>query len=73
MNVIQGVLAETINQMHHWLYYSGPKMLAAIIVLVAGWLIAKIVRSGSVKLMKTVRLDAVAQKTGVDEFLARGT
>ncbi|MBL91887.1 MAG: hypothetical protein CMH56_08785 [Myxococcales bacterium] len=72
MSVLQGILSETINQMHHWLYYSGPKLLAAVLVLVVGWLVAKVVRSGSVKVMKIIKLDTISQKTGVDDFLARG-
>ena len=72
MNEINGVLTETVNQTHHWLYYQAPKLAFALGVLVLGWLLAKIVKSASVKVMKAVKLDTLSQNVGVDDFLARG-
>ena len=61
MNEINGVLSETINQTHHWLYYQAPKLAFALGILVLGWLVAKIVKSASVKVMKAVKLDTLAK------------
>ena len=72
MNEINGVLTETINQTHHWLYYQAPKLAFALGILVIGWLLAKVVKSTSVKVMKAVKLDTLSQNVGIDDFLARG-
>ncbi|MDY6912675.1 MAG: hypothetical protein SVM79_09985 [Chloroflexota bacterium] len=50
-----------------------PKLMGAIILFVAGLIIAKIVKMAIVKLLKLVRFDAAAQKTGVKEFLSKGS
>lgn len=49
-----------------------PKLLAALILLFFGWLIAKIVRTGIKRLLALAHFDSLAQKTGVEEFLKHG-
>ena len=49
-----------------------PKLIGAIIIFVAGLIIAKLVRMGIVKLLRLVRFDSAADKTGVKGFLDKG-
>jgi len=49
-----------------------PKLIGAIIIFVAGLIIAKLVKMGIVKLLRLVRFDSAADKTGVKEFLDKG-
>ncbi len=49
-----------------------PELLGAVIVFVAGWLAARLVRMTVVKVLKVVRFDSATQKTGVQEFLDKG-
>ncbi len=49
-----------------------PELIGALIVFVAGWIGAKLVKVAVVKLLKLVRFDSAAQKTGVQEFVQKG-
>ena len=49
-----------------------PKLIGAIIVFVVGLIIAKLVYMVVVKLLRLVRFDSAAEKTGIKEFLDKG-
>ena len=48
------------------------KLLVAIIIFVIGWLVAKLIKTLLVKVLKTIRLDSVAEQLKIDDFLAKG-
>ena len=49
-----------------------PQLLSAVVILIVGWIVAKILRRISIKLLKLMRLDIAAEKTGIEDFLIRG-
>jgi len=49
-----------------------PKLMGAIIIFVAGLIIAKLIKMMVVRLLRLVRFDSVAEKTGVKGFLEKG-
>jgi hypothetical protein len=49
-----------------------PELIGALIVFVAGWIGAKLVKVAVVKLLRLVRFDSAAQKAGVQEFMEKG-
>lgn len=49
-----------------------PKLIGAIIIFVAGLIIAKLITMAVVKLLRLVRFDSAAEKTGVKTFLDKG-
>lgn len=49
-----------------------PALLVAVALLVVGWIIARIVRRGAVRLLRLVRVDVLAEKAGVEDFLLQG-
>ncbi len=49
-----------------------PKILGAFIILVIGWLIAKVTQLGVTRFLKLMRVDFISEKAGVDEFLLHG-
>jgi len=49
-----------------------PKLMGAIIIIVAGLIIAKLIKMMVVRLLRLVRFDSVAEKTGVKGFLEKG-
>ena len=49
-----------------------PELIGAIIIFVAGLFIAKLINMGVVKLLRLVRFDSAAEKTGVKAFLDKG-
>jgi hypothetical protein len=61
-------LETTWRQVAAW----APRVLVAALLLTAGWLIARLVQRGVVRLLRLVRLDVAAEHTGVEDFLVRG-
>jgi hypothetical protein len=49
-----------------------PQLIAALLVLIVGWLIAKLIRRAFVKVLRLLRVDVAAEKSGVENFLLRG-
>jgi len=49
-----------------------PELIGAIIIFVAGWIIARLVKMGVEKLLKLVRFNTATEKTGVNKFLKKG-
>jgi len=49
-----------------------PELIGAIIIFVAGWIVARLVRLAVERLLKLVRFDKATEKTGVQEFLKKG-
>lgn len=49
-----------------------PKLLGAIVILVAGWLIAKSIRFLVVRGLRAVSFNLLTEKAGLDGFLKRG-
>jgi len=66
------MLSDTTNKFMGWVEAAGPKLGMAVLILVAGWLAAKVVKMGLVKSLRLVKLDMVAEKAGIEDFLRRG-
>ncbi len=49
-----------------------PRVVLAVLILVAGWLLAKALRFALVKALRAVNFDVVTQKAGIDPFLRQG-
>jgi mechanosensitive ion channel-like protein len=49
-----------------------PRILLAILILVIGWLLARVVRFAIVKTLRAVNFDVVTEKAGIDHFLQQG-
>jgi hypothetical protein len=49
-----------------------PQLLGALLLLIGGWLVAKLLRRVVIKLLKLLRFDVAAEKSGVEDFLVQG-
>jgi len=49
-----------------------PRLLGAVVILIIGWLVAKLLAFAVVRGLKLVRFDVVTSKAGVDGFLKEG-
>ncbi len=49
-----------------------PRIVAALAVLFAGWLVAAVLRRLTVRLLRKARIDDVAERAGIDGFLVQG-
>ena len=57
-----------------WTQLAGfvPQLLAALVLLFVGWILANLARTGVVKLLDILRFDSLAEKTGIEAFLKQG-
>ena len=49
-----------------------PQLLAALVLLFVGWILANLARTGVIKLLDLLRFDSLADKTGIEAFLKQG-
>lgn len=49
-----------------------PNLLGALLILLVGWIIAKIVQWSIQKLLKIVKFDSLIEKAGANKFLMKG-
>jgi hypothetical protein len=49
-----------------------PTLAAAFILLILGWLVAKILRKVAERALKLMRVDVVAERSGIEDFLLKG-
>jgi hypothetical protein len=49
-----------------------PKIVAGVVLLIVGWLVARLVRQGTLRVLRFARIDALAEKAGIENFLLRG-
>lgn len=45
---------------------------AAIVIFVIGWIVAKLIKGLVIKVLKTLRLDSIAEQTKITDFLSKG-
>ena len=67
-----GIFISSFNAVVGQLSEFLPKLLAALVLLFVGWLLAKLVRGGVRRLLELLHFDQLAEKTGVEEFLKHG-
>jgi hypothetical protein len=66
------MLLEPIRTALHQIGEFLPRVLLALAILIAGWLLAKAVRFTIVKTLRAVNFNVVTEKSGVDTFLQQG-
>lgn len=49
-----------------------PQLLAALVLLILGWIVAKLLRAGTRKFLHVMRFDRIAEKSGIESFLKHG-
>ncbi len=49
-----------------------PKILGALLIFIIGWLLAKLIKKGIIKLLQLVRLNVLSDKVGIEKFLKEG-
>lgn len=49
-----------------------PDLLLAVLLLLVGWLFARVARAMAVRLLRLLHVDQLAERSGIDNFLVRG-
>jgi hypothetical protein len=65
-------LLEPLRELLDALVVRGPKFLATLVILIGGWIVAKLLKLAIVRGFKLIKLDVVAEKAGIEAFLKRG-
>jgi len=66
------MLVEPIRASLHQIGEFLPRVLLALVILIAGWLLAKALRFALVKMLRAINFNVVTEKAGVDRFLQQG-
>jgi hypothetical protein len=66
------LIADPVRQMLTRILDYLPILLGALIILIVGWIVAKAIRRAVDWLLKMVRFDTMADKTGISEVLRKG-
>lgn len=72
MKQLAEILQESYQTFFDQLATFFPKLIGALLILIVGWIIAKLIKAGSIRLLKLVRLDTVTEKAKIDQFLQEG-
>lgn len=67
------IFLESLNQFWIQLINFAPRLLAVVVILFAGWLVAKLVRVAVRRLLELTQFDKIAQKSGLESFMNQGT
>lgn len=49
-----------------------PNLIVAFILLIIGWIIAKVLRGVTVRVLRILRIDVIAERAGIEDFLLKG-
>jgi hypothetical protein len=49
-----------------------PRLLLAVLVVIVGWLVARVIRFGVIKILRLVNFPVLTQRAGIDRFLSQG-
>ena len=66
------IFMSSINQFWLQMVNFVPKLLAVVVILFVGWLVAKLVRSAVKRLLTFTHFDKFAQKSGLEAFMNSG-
>jgi hypothetical protein len=66
------LIADPIRQMLTKILAYLPILLGALVILIVGWIVAKVIRRAIDWLLKVVHFDEMADKTGITEVLRKG-
>ncbi len=66
------LVADPVRQMLTRIMAYLPVLLGALLILIVGWIIAKVIRRAVDWLLKVVHFDAMADRTGISQILRKG-
>jgi hypothetical protein len=72
MDTLNVVVMEPIKVMAIKIWGYVPAIAGAIVILVVGWLLAKLIEAIVTRVLKTIRLDSLSDKIGISKVLTQG-
>jgi hypothetical protein len=68
----ENLIADPVRQMLARILGYLPVLLGALVILIAGWIVAKAIKRMLDWLLKTIRFDTLADKAGISAILRKG-
>lgn len=65
IDIFWASLSDSLTEITHFL----PRLLVAIVVLILGWMLAKVARAGIMRLLTLLKFDRATEKSGLESFL----
>jgi len=72
MDWVTFVVVDPVKAMSVKLWSYVPALAGAIVILVIGWLVAKLLEAVVARVLKAIRLDEASDKAGISNILAQG-
>lgn len=72
---MQALFEQILDSLQNSLLLVGalfPRLIVAVLLMLVGWLLSRGVERAVVKLLRLLRVEAAAERTGIDDFLVRG-
>ena len=66
--IVQGALENFFNTAAAFL----PNLIGALIILIVGWIIAKMIKWAVRRILTAINLDGITEKVGINSFLKKG-
>jgi len=66
------IFIESSQQFLNEIALALPKIIGALLILLIGWIIAKLIKKAIIKLLQIVRLNVLSDKVGIEKFLKEG-
>src|SRR3989304_3158847 len=66
------VLVRSLQNFWEQLAIIFPKLLISLFLLTVGWIVARVARKATIRLLRLLRVDVMAEKSGIEDFLLRG-
>ncbi len=70
---IQDIIRDSISVFVRGIGEALPNILAAILILIVGWIIAKLLKNGTGRLLRIMKFPTLTERAGIDDFLAKGS
>ena len=69
---LENLIVEPVREMLTRLIGYLPTLLGALVILIVGWIIAKVIRGIVNRLLKVIRFNKLADKAGISEIISKG-
>ncbi len=69
---IQDIISESVSSFVSGIGEFLPRVLAAVVILIVGWIAAKLLKAAVARGLKLIRFPTLTSKAGIDEFLTTG-
>ena len=66
------IIKDSLGEFFNTFAAALPRLVSGIILLIIGWIIAKIIKWGVLKLLRLIQFDNITERIGINTFLAKG-